>query len=303
MTMVAIFCTHSINILAGINGVEAGQSLIIAISVAANDLLFINGTDPASVEAHLLSLYFMLPFIGVTVSCARLRRRHLLLLRGHDFCRGWDSRPFQQDTPPLLLASDLQLPLLCAASLPSSRVPSPPDAAAERRHRPAGILARAAEKEARRHVRKADPVGLRDRGDCDGRVVETNNFTLINLLLVKLGPMSEGRVTAAVMVVQVMCSLLAFFVRAYIRSRNKNGESTSLLLHITFRDHISQQPNSRFRNLTSLSLMNRAADIKADDETLRRDQIPFWEGVAYSGPELNESLGIAHADIGVRAPL
>lgn len=34
MTLLAIFCTHAINILAGINGLEAGQSLVIAVSVA-----------------------------------------------------------------------------------------------------------------------------------------------------------------------------------------------------------------------------------------------------------------------------
>jgi len=33
MGMLAVFCTNAINILAGINGVEAGQSLVIAISV------------------------------------------------------------------------------------------------------------------------------------------------------------------------------------------------------------------------------------------------------------------------------
>ena len=33
MGMLAVFCTNAINILAGINGVEAGQALVIAISV------------------------------------------------------------------------------------------------------------------------------------------------------------------------------------------------------------------------------------------------------------------------------
>lgn len=63
--MMAIFCTNSINILAGINGVEIGQSLVIACSIAINDFLFLNDADPA-VEAHLFSLYFILPFIGVS---------------------------------------------------------------------------------------------------------------------------------------------------------------------------------------------------------------------------------------------
>ncbi|VDP39789.1 unnamed protein product [Soboliphyme baturini] len=37
--MLAVFCTNSINILAGINGLEAGQSLIIAISIAVFNVI------------------------------------------------------------------------------------------------------------------------------------------------------------------------------------------------------------------------------------------------------------------------
>lgn len=33
MAMLAVFCTNSINIYAGINGLEVGQSLIIACSI------------------------------------------------------------------------------------------------------------------------------------------------------------------------------------------------------------------------------------------------------------------------------
>ncbi|GJJ76774.1 UDP-N-acetylglucosamine--dolichyl-phosphate N-acetylglucosaminephosphotransferase [Entomortierella parvispora] len=69
MAMVAIFCTHSINIMAGINGVEVGQSLVIACSIAVNDLLFLQSslTKGPAIETHLFSLYFIMPFIGVSV--------------------------------------------------------------------------------------------------------------------------------------------------------------------------------------------------------------------------------------------
>lgn len=81
------FTTNSTNILAGINGVECVQALIIALSVAANDLLFLPiwpesllnalGIGNAKegrllewaagevVKRHLLSLYFMAPLVGV----------------------------------------------------------------------------------------------------------------------------------------------------------------------------------------------------------------------------------------------
>ena len=42
MGMLAVFCTNAINILAGINGVEAGQSFVIAVSVLAHNILQLN---------------------------------------------------------------------------------------------------------------------------------------------------------------------------------------------------------------------------------------------------------------------
>lgn len=94
MSLLSTFCTNSINILAGINGSEVSQALIIALSVILNDLLYlpwpkdfriplhllgrgreleVGGVWSAGmaygskvlVERHLFSLYFMLPLVGV----------------------------------------------------------------------------------------------------------------------------------------------------------------------------------------------------------------------------------------------
>jgi len=43
MGMLAVFCTNAINIVAGINGIEAGQSLVIALSVIVFNLIELNG--------------------------------------------------------------------------------------------------------------------------------------------------------------------------------------------------------------------------------------------------------------------
>ncbi len=92
--MLSTFSTNSINILAGINGSEVSQAIIIAVSVIINDLLYLpwpmgfrlplhllgNNTEiefggvwsagmaygsKVLVERHLLSLYFMLPLVAV----------------------------------------------------------------------------------------------------------------------------------------------------------------------------------------------------------------------------------------------
>ncbi|KAI9568604.1 glycosyl transferase family 4-domain-containing protein [Boletus coccyginus] len=94
MSLLSTFTTNSINILAGINGSEVSQAVIIAISVILNDLLYLPwpidfkiplhllgsqaevdvggawhaGMSYGSSELvgrHLFSLYFMLPLLGV----------------------------------------------------------------------------------------------------------------------------------------------------------------------------------------------------------------------------------------------
>ncbi|KAG6841973.1 hypothetical protein C0991_004464 [Blastosporella zonata] len=94
MSLLSTFTTNSFNILAGINGSEVSQALIIGISVILNDLLYLpwpidfripihllGGTSEVDfggvwsagmahgsrelVERHLFSLYFMMPLVAV----------------------------------------------------------------------------------------------------------------------------------------------------------------------------------------------------------------------------------------------
>lgn len=67
MAFLSIFCTNTINILAGINGIEVGQSIVIALCIVANDILYIMKPGHPATDAHLFSLYFLLPFIGVSL--------------------------------------------------------------------------------------------------------------------------------------------------------------------------------------------------------------------------------------------
>ncbi|KAI7834503.1 glycosyl transferase family 4-domain-containing protein [Kickxella alabastrina] len=49
--LMAVFCTNAINILAGINGVEVGQSIIIALSIIAKDIANVNSGN-AEADYH-----------------------------------------------------------------------------------------------------------------------------------------------------------------------------------------------------------------------------------------------------------
>lgn len=69
MVLLVIFCTNSINILAGVNGLEAGQTFIIACAVLLHNLLQLSGLSPSSptADGHLFSCYVMLPLAAVTL--------------------------------------------------------------------------------------------------------------------------------------------------------------------------------------------------------------------------------------------
>jgi UDP-N-acetylglucosamine--dolichyl-phosphate N-acetylglucosaminephosphotransferase len=68
MAFLSIFCTNTINILAGVNGLEIGQSVIIALCIVINDLLYVVQPGHPAMDAHLFSLYLLLPFIGVSLA-------------------------------------------------------------------------------------------------------------------------------------------------------------------------------------------------------------------------------------------
>lgn len=73
--LLSTFSVHSINILAGINGVEVGQALVIALSLCCNDILYLDprAGQPGSFatielrDRHLFSLELLLPFCGCCV--------------------------------------------------------------------------------------------------------------------------------------------------------------------------------------------------------------------------------------------
>src|SRR6266851_1538785 len=71
MAAFTTFCPNSINILAGVNGIEVAQSLVIALLILLNDILYLNPLAPyphPATDSHLFSVYLLLPFIGVSLA-------------------------------------------------------------------------------------------------------------------------------------------------------------------------------------------------------------------------------------------
>lgn len=70
MVLLTIFCTNSINILAGVNGLEAGQTFIVACALLLHNLVELSGRAggvPALRDAHLFSAYLVLPLAATTM--------------------------------------------------------------------------------------------------------------------------------------------------------------------------------------------------------------------------------------------
>ena len=65
MGLLAVFCTNAINILAGVNGLEVGQSIVICLSIIIHNTIELAGS---SAVYHQFSLYFMNPFLTTSLA-------------------------------------------------------------------------------------------------------------------------------------------------------------------------------------------------------------------------------------------
>jgi UDP-N-acetylglucosamine--dolichyl-phosphate N-acetylglucosaminephosphotransferase len=69
MLLLAVFCTNSINIHAGINGLEVGQTVVISAAVLIHNVMRIgSSTDIETQQAHEFSIYLVLPFLATSLA-------------------------------------------------------------------------------------------------------------------------------------------------------------------------------------------------------------------------------------------
>ncbi|EGD76659.1 hypothetical protein PTSG_08009 [Salpingoeca rosetta] len=223
MSMLAVFCTNAINIMAGINGVEAGQSLIIAASlVILNIVLSFMGQS----DHHLISLCLLLPFCGVTAGLLRFNWFPSSVFVGDTFCYfagmtfavaailGHFSRTLLLFLAPQTFNFVLSVPQLFKI------VPCP-------RHRMPRVNARTGLLEpsvVEVPLKSTSSLGLwciavarmvglvRVVESTDERLVVTN-FTVINTVLTIAGPMHERNLVMCILFIQVVCSVVALALR------------------------------------------------------------------------------------------
>ena len=226
MALICVFCTNSINILAGVNGMhhpcvwrrggashlclrlscfcikrtppphaglEVGQSIVIALSVLIHNVVQFSG---ALWRPYLISFVLCCPFIACSLALYKFNQYPSKVFVGdsYTYFSGITLAVVAitgHFTKTLMLFFVPQL-LNFALSLPQlfGIIPCP-------RHR----------------VPKWDsttdtlsPSYADDSKKCI-------NLTLLNAMLVIFGPMKEGSLTKVLLVFQALCSCLAFYVR------------------------------------------------------------------------------------------
>eukprot|EP00040_Diaphanoeca_grandis_P004776 m.30088 g.30088 ORF g.30088 m.30088 type:complete len:455 (+) comp16213_c0_seq1:146-1510(+) len=224
MGMLAVFCTNAINILAGINGIEAGQSLVIALSICVHNGIEI-WHDSADHQAHELSLFLMMPFVAVTSALLSFNLWPAKCFVGDTFCYfagmtfavsgilGHFSKTMFLFFIPQVINFIFSVPQLFKfVHCPRHRLP--------RLNKETGLL------ENSLAVIPADQYRGIGRLFIDvfalfgfisfkksEKEIVVSNFTFINLVIRILGPTHEHNLAMWILAFQVLCSCLAFYVR------------------------------------------------------------------------------------------
>lgn len=211
MGLQAVFCTNSINILAGINGLECGQAYIIACSLLFFKLYEMSINDSANDNA-LFAIALVLPFIGSSLGLLRHNWYPAKVFVGDTFCY-FSGMTFavigihSHFSKTLLMLFVPQI-INFLYSLPQlfKFMPCP-------RHRlPQKIPEQDLLKFSGFACEPKEYRWLKVRADdtiCP-------NCTLLNLLLRIFGPMHEKSLCILTLSFQIVCSIIAFYIRYYV---------------------------------------------------------------------------------------
>ncbi|CAG9785568.1 unnamed protein product [Diatraea saccharalis] len=222
MGMLAVFCTNAINILAGINGLEVGQSVIIALSIIIFDIIELRGDQ---FKAHMFSLYIMTPYLATTLALLKHNWYPSKVFVGDTFCYvsgmtfavvgilSHFSKTVLLFFLPQVINFLYSVPQLFRI-IPCPRHRLPKYNAEMDLLEPSRTLIVKKEMTIinKALVQVLTILHLIDTIE-DSESITINNMTLINFTLIKLGPMSEGTLTAKLLIFQCVCTLIAFLIR------------------------------------------------------------------------------------------
>lgn len=208
MGLLAVFCTNAVNILAGVNGLECGQTYVIACAVLLFKLYELSLSAPVN-ENQLFAALLIMPFIGVNLALLRFNWFPAQVFVGDTFCyfsgmtfavvgiHGHFSKTL------LLLFMPQVLNFLYSVPQLFKIIPCP-------RHRlpgvdPHSLLLRCSTFPCKKSEHRAFKIHPDDE-TCP-------NYTLICLVLRACGPLRERTLCIILLAIQALNSALVFYVR------------------------------------------------------------------------------------------
>lgn len=225
MSAISIFSPNSINILAGINGLEVGQSIVLAVIFLINDFCYLFSVDisAAAYDSHLFSAIFLIPFVGTSLALFQFNWFPARVFVGDTYCYfsgmvfaivgilGHFSKTLLIFLLPQIINFVYSAPqILGVVPCPRHRMP--------RFNIDDGLM----------YPSFGELKSLSKLQNCFLSALETfklikverttkvtrfSNMTIINLCLVWFGPLREDKLCILLMILQFLIGLLMIFVR------------------------------------------------------------------------------------------
>ena len=189
ISLLAIFCTNSINILAGINGLEVGQSLVIAGTTILYNIIEILNKKEEKLFENVFSLSVIIPFFFCSLAIFIFNKYPSTVFIGDTYCYfagmtfacvgilGHFSKTLLFFFIPQILNFLYSFPQLIGI------FPCP-------RHR----------------LAKFD-------SNTKKLIGKKENMNLLNLFLIILGPKREQDICNIIIIFQIICNSIALFIR------------------------------------------------------------------------------------------
>ncbi|VDM63609.1 unnamed protein product [Angiostrongylus costaricensis] len=237
MCLVVVFCTNAINILAGVNGLESGQALVVAFSVVVFNIVQVGRVEEC--WDHQLSLFFLIPFLACTFALYQFNKYPARVFVGDTFCYwagmtlavvsilGHFSKTMILFLIPQVLNFLYSIPqLFKLVPCPRHRLPcfdEKTDTVSMSKVKfknsdlkpLGGLILRLLSACGLLHCKK-----FVFSFNCYLILIwqEINNLTVINLVLKFTEPLHEKTLTNILLSIQIVCSVFAFFIRFYLAS-------------------------------------------------------------------------------------
>ncbi|KAJ2015619.1 tunicamycin resistance protein, partial [Coemansia sp. S85] len=204
-----------------------GQSIVIALSIIAKDIANVNSGNAESEYNHLFTLYLLLPFVGVS-SALYYWNEVDPDQRSDSSSEGSPANPVVDGNAVGTLSGVHQAISTAMTSFSKGKGRRTKRSASGRRSRSASapsahlsaymVASRTTFEGARplglAIVRLYEFLGIADvERDDQGNMISVNNLTLLNLVLVLRGRLTESQLNNCILLIQILNSLLAFFIR------------------------------------------------------------------------------------------